>query len=196
MKIVTRDFDVFDLERGDRCGGLMRRLTRHALRRAALTGLRVTVTYSRGISTRLSAGRCVVTCNHVSLLDGVIVALASPVPLVFAVDTEYSRQSDVAVRGLKALAWLGFGTVVPVDSGAPFGMRALLRAVARGENVMVFPEGQISTTGSRGPDQAGLSWLLQRADARVVELRIQGAEKSRLFAKRGQQWWPAIKLWF
>lgn len=175
---------------------MLRRLARQALRRVVLTGLRVTVTYSSGISARLSGGRCVVTCNHVSLLDGVLVALASPVPLVFAVDTAYSRQSEASVKGLKALAWLGFGAVVPVDAGAPFGMRELLRAVARGDNVMVFPEGQISSTGLRGPDQAGLSWLLRRADARAVELRIQGAENSRLFAKRGQHWWPAIKLWF
>ena len=187
---------VLELERGGRSGGLARKAVRCALRRVVLHLFRVSVTYCSAISTRLSVGRCVVTCNHVSLLDGVIVALASPVPLVFAVDTEYSRESRVAAVGLQVLAWLGFGWVVPVDATAPFGMRSLLKLLEHGQSVMVFPEGEISETGDRGTDRAGLAWLVGRSRARVVELRIEGAERSRLFAKAGREWWPTIKLWF
>ncbi|WP_207002562.1 1-acyl-sn-glycerol-3-phosphate acyltransferase [Trinickia mobilis] len=176
--------------------GSFRALARVIMRRCALRLFRVDVQYTALTVDALAAEACVVTCNHVSLLDGVIVALASPVPLAFAVDTDFARRSRGAVMGLKALAWLGFGVVVPLDSTAPFGMRELMRRLRHGESVMVFPEGRISVNGERGTDAPGLQWLIDRTGSKVVPLEIRGAERSILFAKRGCHWWPRISLIF
>jgi acyl-[acyl-carrier-protein]-phospholipid O-acyltransferase/long-chain-fatty-acid--[acyl-carrier-protein] ligase len=164
--------------------------------RLILATLRVDVKYRSETLTALAAGGCIVTCNHVSLLDGLIVALASPVPLAFAVDTDFSRRTQWSRRGLAALVMLGYGKVVPLDGSAPYGMRTLARRLVVGENVTVFPEGVISLTGKRAEDRPGLSWLVKRTQARVVELKIAGAEQSRWFAKSGTAFWPKIYLTF
>ncbi len=170
---------------------------RYLLRRALLRVLRVRVTYKDSTAAILASGEaCILACNHVSLLDGIIVALASPVPLAFAVDTEYSRGVGVTTRFLHVLAWMGFGKIVPIDATAPFGIRNLLTELTHGGRVMVFPEGCISETGRRGIDQPGVKWLADRSGVVVAELEIRGAEQSLLFAKSGSVMWPRIRLLF
>ena len=154
------------------------------------------VAYSAASVERLRAGPVLVCANHVSLIDGVIVALASPVPLVFGVDTDFSRRSLLARSGMAALAALGFGRVVPIDAGSPFGLRALRKALDRGESVMLFPEGRISDTGWPLPEQPGVAWLAARCRAPVLRVRIRGAGRSKLFAKAGSAWWPRIDMEF
>jgi acyl-[acyl-carrier-protein]-phospholipid O-acyltransferase/long-chain-fatty-acid--[acyl-carrier-protein] ligase len=129
-------------------------------------------------------------------LDGIIVALASPVPLTFGVDTGFSRRSRLARRGMAMLAWLGFGEVVPIDANSPFGIRALAKALERGDSVMLFPEGRISETGLPQHEQPGVRWLAKRSGVRIHRIRIIGAERSRLFAKAGQHLWPSIHVIF
>lgn len=174
----------------------MVRVARLLLRVLVLRILRVRATYNLGSIELLKRGRVIVCSNHVSFLDGVVVALISPSPLVFGVDSEFSRQSKFSRRGLAVLSFLGFGRVVPIDSSAPFGLRALYKALANGESVMIFPEGCISETGEPLPDQPGVEWLVQRAHARIVRIQISGAEKSRFFAKSGRSFWPVIKVLF
>ncbi len=164
--------------------------------RIILRVLRVNVVYSPKSCAAIAAGRAIVFANHVSLLDGVIVALASPGPLVFAVDTDFSRRSRVASLGLSTLARMGFGSVVPLDATAPFGMRTLKRAIDLNANVMVFPEGAISADGNAQAHKPGLEWLVAKTGATLIEVTISGAEKSRLFAKSGTRFWPPITLNF
>ncbi|MFX1767921.1 1-acyl-sn-glycerol-3-phosphate acyltransferase, partial [Paraburkholderia sp. A1RI-2L] len=172
------------------------KVVKHCIAAFGLRALRVQVQYSTNACAALRRGRAVVHANHVSLLDGIIVALASPVPLVFAVDTDYSRRSWAARIGLGFLSRMGFGSVVPIDATAPFGIRSLRRAIASGANVMVFPEGSISPSGQRQSDQPGLEWLVARTGATPVAVEIHGAEHSRLFAKAGTRLWPRITLDF
>lgn len=175
----------------------LKAVCRSVLRPILLRMFRVRVTYKASTDAVLNSGEpCILVCNHVSLLDGVIVALASPVPLAFAVDTEYSRGAGAAARFLRGLAWLGFGKVIPIDATAPFGIRTLLTELSQGGRVMVFPEGRISETGQRGCDQPGVKWLADRSGIAVAELEIRGAERSRLFAKSGSAVWPPIRLFF
>lgn len=173
-----------------------RSLLRGVLRRLALRILRVQATYSPDGIELLRRGRVIVCANHVSLLDGLIVALASPVPLTFGVDTDFSRRSLAASRCMGALAWLGFGAVVPIDSRSPFGLRSLCKALERGNSVMVFPEGLISPNGQPQPEQPGVQWLASRTRAPVLRIHIAGAERSRLFAKAGTEFWPQINISF
>ncbi len=164
--------------------------------RGMLWLLRVEVRYRPESVEACKAGGRIIACNHVSLLDGVIVALASPVPMCFAVETAYARHHPVTRLGLAALAWLGYGRVAPVDAGSPFGIRTLARALAAGENVMIFPEGAISPDGRPQANQSGIEWLSTCTGASVIWLSISGAESSRLFAKAGRRLWPRILLEF
>lgn len=146
------------------------------------------------IWARVASRPHIVCANHVSMLDGIVIALASPVPLTFAVDPAYSRHSPVARLGLALLSKAGLGNVVPMDMGSPFGLRALRRALDAGRSVMVFPEGRISPDGRPQPLLPGAIWLHRASAAPVVWFSIAGAERSRLFAKAGRRWWPAVTV--
>ena len=175
----------------------MRKMIKPWISKMLLSLFRVTTNYSTESLEQLQSRQVIVCANHVSLLDGVIVALASPVPLAFGVDTAFSRQSKVASAGLKVLAWLGFGSVVPIDSNSPFGIRSLSTALKRGQSIMLFPEGRISETGAAGPDQPGVRWLAAKhPQVALVRVQIHGAEQSQLFAKAGTKLWPAIRIDF
>ena len=169
---------------------------RPAISKIALGVLRVRASYSPGSIEMLRRGRVIVCANHVSLLDGVIVALASPAPLTFGVDTDFSRRSRLASSGMGLLAWLGFGSVVPIDAASPFGLRSLRKALDRGKSVMVFPEGGISPNGEPQPERPGVAWLANRTGSPVLRVQIRGAERSRLFAKSGRDLWPRIEISF
>jgi 1-acyl-sn-glycerol-3-phosphate acyltransferase len=171
-------------------------LLRGALRQLGLGILRVQVSYSPDSVNLLRCGRVIVCANHVSLLDGVIIALASPAPLTFGVDTDFSRRSLIASMGMAVLAWMGFGAIVPIDSRSPFGLRSLCKSLEHGSSVMIFPEGRISPTGQLQPEQPGVRWLTRRTGVPVLRVQISGAERSRLFAKSGTEFWPRIEVSF
>lgn len=154
---------------------------------------RVRVICPASVSAVLANGGGLLSSNHVSFLDGPLIALTAPAPLVFAVDTDYSRRSPAARKGMDLLARLGCGAILPLDSSAPFGVRHLVKALRAGSSVMVFPEGQISD-GHALPEKAGLAWILKRTAPARIQVRISGAEQSRIFAKRGCRWWPRIVL--
>lgn len=172
--------------------------SRLAFRAVFLRLFRVRVTYSAETVDLLHRERVIVCSNHLSFLDGIVVALASPIPLNFGVDTDFSRRSKIARGGLSILSGLGFGEVVPIDSGSPFGIRTLSRALAQGESIMIFPEGAISdcSDGLPAPEKPGLGWLQKRTGAPTVWISIIGAENSKLFAKSGTQLWPRINVKF
>lgn len=167
---------------------------RHLLRVVSLRLLHVDASYTPAIIERMRQRHLIVCANHVSYLDGLLIALTSPIPLVFAVDTDYSRRSSIARQGLALLTWMGFGTVVPIDAHSPFGLRSLRAALDRGDAVMIFPEGSISSNGHPQPVQQGTAWLTSKTGAAVVNIRILGAERSRVFAKSGCAWWPRITI--
>jgi len=142
----------------------------------------------------LVRGGTILTSNHVSLLDGVLLALLSPAPLAVGVDSDWSMRSPWAARGMAMLCWLGYGWVVPLDSSTPQGMRSLARHLREGRSVLLFPEGQISPNGRPQAERPGVKWLAQRTGAKVVRASIDGAERSLIFAKAGDHLWPRIAI--
>lgn len=174
---------------------IAKKAIRRIVRASVLRLLRVRVKYTP-VADRLEKGRAIVCANHVSLVDGIIVALASPTPLIFGVDTDFSRRAVVARSGLAVLAWLGFGAVVPIDGKSPYGLRSLARSLCDGSSVMLFPEGEISLDGTPAEERPGVTWLAERTGADVLWIHISGAERSRLFAKAGNELWPSINIQF
>lgn len=165
-------------------------------RRALLSLLRVNVRYTRRVTCMLDKQAVILTSNHLSLLDGVLIALASPKPLAFAVNVEHAKENPITRSGLAILAALGLGRVIAVDSERPLATRHLLQAIRAGQSVMVFPEGRISPDGRPLPTMSGVDWLAKRSGAPVLRLRLRGAEHSLVFAKAGNRLWPRVWLRF
>lgn len=162
-------------------------------RRVVLALLRVQVIHGEA-SAQIERGPIILALNHASFLDGVLVAVASPRPLHFPVNLRHSRQHPATRR---ILAWMerqGLGTVVPMDRTSVFGIRRLREALIAGHGVCIFPEGRISGGDAGTVEAPGYLWLQERTGRPVVWGRIEGAERSRLWAKSGDQLWPQIRL--
>ena len=175
---------------------MLLRLMRAIISRIALQIFRVSVVRRRSTITSLKSGPVIFAANHVSFLDGVLIALASPIPLAFTSETLYSKEKLSTRLLFNALSLVGYGWVIRLDRFSPIGLRCVLRQLSIGRSVMIFPEGRIAAADEISVEMPGLSWLAERSGAPVVRLHIAGAERSRIFARGGDLWWPAITLDF
>ncbi|MFI4997461.1 MAG: AMP-binding protein, partial [Hyphomicrobiales bacterium] len=146
----------------------------------------------RGLENMPPAGtRMVIAPNHVSLLDGPLVHAILPIDAAFAVDTTIAN-------AWWAKPFMKLIRAHLLDPTRPLAARALTRAVAEGEPIVIFPEGRITVTGGLMKVYDGAAMIADKADAVVVPVRIDGAERSPLSYLRRTQtrkaWFPKITV--
>jgi acyl-[acyl-carrier-protein]-phospholipid O-acyltransferase/long-chain-fatty-acid--[acyl-carrier-protein] ligase len=135
--------------------------------------------------------RMLIAPNHVSLVDGPLLHATLPIDASFAVDTGIAQAwwAKPFLRMIKHYT---------IDPTKPLAARDLIKLVAAGEPVVIFPEGRVTVTGSLMKVYDGTAMIADKADAIVVPVRIEGAQRSHLsYLKNGEikrVWFPRVTI--
>lgn len=164
------------------------RLLRAAIQAGALKPLMhvelTPLTSGREVLRELGETPCVIVANHTSHLDTAV--------LIAALPAEWRRRTAVAAAADYFFdAWwravptaLAFGTI-PIErrGGAPSKTPGEL--LARGWNLVVFPEGTRSKDGVQGRFRLGAANLALAAEAPILPVAITGSYAA---MPRGRNW--------
>ena len=159
-----------------------------ALRRLFRVVYRVDV---KGLENVTKAGeRAVIVANHLSFLDGPMLAAFLPGRPAFAIAT-----SQVNHWWIKP--FLGLVDVVPIDPTKPLATKVLIRAVEQGRRCVIFPEGRITVTGALMKIYEGPGMIADKARATILPIRLDGTQYtpfSRLRGKLRLRWFPKVTI--
>ncbi len=137
--------------------------------------------------------RVVIAPNHVSLLDGPILHAILPKQAAFAVNSQIGETWWVR-------PFLRYMRAHLLEPTRPLATRTLVNALKAGEMIVIFPEGRITITGGLMKAYDGAAMVADKADAWVVPVRIEGAERTALSYLRPTQirkaMFPRIKVTF
>jgi acyl-[acyl-carrier-protein]-phospholipid O-acyltransferase/long-chain-fatty-acid--[acyl-carrier-protein] ligase len=176
---------------------ICRLLPQDALRLLARLVLRLAYRVEvRGLEHLVAAGgRVVIVPNHVSYLDGPLIAAFLPGYPIFAIDT--AQAARWWVRPLLAGA-----DVFAMDPMRPMATKSLVHAVRAGRQCVIFPEGRLNVTGGALMKvYDGPALIADKGEAPVLPVRIDGVEFtpfSRLAGRLGgrlrRRWFPRITI--
>jgi acyl-[acyl-carrier-protein]-phospholipid O-acyltransferase / long-chain-fatty-acid--[acyl-carrier-protein] ligase len=134
----------------------------------------------------LPRGGCLLLPNHISFVDALILQLACPRPVRFIIDEEFYNK--------RMLQWvLRIAGAIPISRHKPReAIRRAAEQIQAGEVICIFPEGQLSRTGTLARLQRGFEMIARRAQAPVVPVFLDQLWGS-IFSFRGGRFfrkWP------
>lgn len=135
-------------------------------------------------------GPVILAGNHVSNLDGPLLAMA-------AVPTRYLRGlGKKELFQVPILAWfLRNNGYVPLDRSGDIGaMRWAVELLKSGGCMQIFPEGTRSKDGRPGPPKAGLGFLAGRTGASVVPTHVVNTDRFLRLARLEVRFGPAMRF--
>ncbi|MBN3800193.1 MULTISPECIES: MFS transporter [Burkholderia] len=118
-------------------------------------------------------GAAVLVCNHVSYVDALVLAAASPRPIRFVMDHRIfkTRFASWVFRHAKAIP------IAPRHEDPAMLARAYdacEAALKEGELVCIFPEGKLTKTGDINTFHHGIMEILGRTPAPVIPMALRG----------------------
>ncbi len=116
------------------------------------------------------SGGALLVPNHVSFVDGLLLIASLDRPVRFVVEAQYAER-HIFKPFMKALG------VIPISSRG--GLRVILKALRdvgsaldNGDLVCIFPEGQITDTGTLLPFQRGLERIVKGRPVPIIPVHL------------------------
>lgn len=129
--------------------------------------------------------------NHESFLDGFVLGLfLKPINPVFIVHT-------TVVKNKLFKFILSFSEYYTIDPTSPLAMKQVIKLINSGRNVVIFPEGRITTTGSLMKVYDGPAFVAYKTGAQVIPVRLEGPQYSlfsRMSKSHPRKLLPKIKI--
>ena len=139
---------------------------------------------------KAAGDKAVIVVNHVSFLDGALLAAFLPARPMFAIDTHMATRWWVK-------PFLALVEAFPLNPTSPLATRALIREVEKGKHCVIFPEGRITVTGALMKVYEGPGMIADKSGAQILPVRIDGAQFthfSRLKGKFRLRLFPKITI--
>ena len=132
-----------------------------------ILGFRLRIEGQRHIPPR---GPALLIANHQSLLDPIVIGLASPRRLCYLARKTLFRNPVV-----KAVLRSVGGVELDMEGIGKEGIKTILHELQRGQAVVVYPEGTRTEDGRVQPFRPGIQLLIKRTEAPIVPIGIAGA---------------------
>jgi 1-acyl-sn-glycerol-3-phosphate acyltransferase len=132
-----------------------------------LLGFRLRIEGQRHIPR---CGPALLIANHQSLLDPILIGLASPRRLRYL-----ARKSLFRNPVVKAILHSVGGVELDMEGVGKEGIKTILHELERGQAVVVYPEGTRTEDGRMQPFRPGIQLLIKRTEAPIVPIGIAGA---------------------
>jgi acyl-[acyl-carrier-protein]-phospholipid O-acyltransferase / long-chain-fatty-acid--[acyl-carrier-protein] ligase len=147
----------------------------------------------KGIENYRKAGkRAVIVANHLSYLDGPVLAAMLPGRATFAIWAPFTRKWWVK-------PFLGVVDPVPIEPANPMSAKTMIRAIEAGRRCVIFPEGRLTRTGALMKVYEGPGLIADKSDAVILPVRIDGTQYTpftRLGGKLRRRWFPKVTITF
>ena len=184
-------FGLFGLLAAAAAGAAIYAAPRASLRIFVASIVHATHRFRVAHAERLPAsGPAVVVANHLSWLDGFIVVLSSPRLIRMVV-----YAPNIRGKFLRMLSdqWR-FILFDPKPKSMGQALKAIQSGLTAGDVIGIFSEGGISRTGQIMGFKRGLEWILERVEAPIVPLHIDGMWGSPLSFSEGRYFttWPRV----
>jgi acyl-[acyl-carrier-protein]-phospholipid O-acyltransferase/long-chain-fatty-acid--[acyl-carrier-protein] ligase len=134
--------------------------------------------------------KTLIIANHVSLWDPIIIATFIQGEVYFAAGEDLMK-----AWWLRPLIRCVKGTLI--NYNGPMALKTLIDLVKSGKQVVIFPEGRISVTGSLMKIYDGPGLIAEKAGASLMPIRIEGSQNIP-FSNPGyrlkQKFFPKLKI--
>ena len=134
-------------------------------------------------------GACLLIANHVSYLDGILIATGCKRPVRFLIDGDiYSLPVvNYFMRHNRAIP------ILPNRESVAAALHEISQGLKQGDAICLFPEGKLTYTGSLSRFKPGIEWIIKQNEVLVYPIGIVGlwgSVFSRKYRKRRFRWWP------
>ncbi len=124
----------------------------------------------KGLDNFYNAGKkVVIIANHVSLIDGVLLAVYLPDEVFFAVNS-------IVVKKWWAKLITSITKTYTIDTHSPFSIKNLIEEVKNNQKLVIFPEGRVTNTGSLMKIYEGPAIIADKSDAVILPIHINGLQ--------------------
>ena len=144
----------------------------------------------RGLENMPAEDRLLIVANHESFLDGLLLGLFIPKKATFVVHT-------TVLKNWWYRQFLRLTPHLAVDPTSPYAMKKVIKLLESGKNVVIFPEGRITLTGSLMKIYDGPGFVAAKTGATILPVRIDGAAQSyfgRLSSHHPRKLHPKVTL--
>lgn len=116
----------------------------------------------------------VITPNHISLLDAILLTSVLPVEPAIAIDQ--GRYNQFMGHWWSRM-FMKRANLFPVNSANPYAIKSLTRLAQSGVPVMIYPEGRLTRTGTLGKVFEGAAVIATNAGVPIVPVFVDGLQR-------------------